>query len=81
MNYTKLLFSRVASPFGEAVNVDVRKPEVRKRKCGTEVRKYGSKKVGSQTLPLWVGGPAHTGKVWEACPCLVLSWFTRLAKG
>ena len=53
--------------------VEVGKRKYENEKCGTE--------VGSQTLPVWAGHPAHTGKVWEACPCLVLSWFTRLAKG
>jgi len=34
----------------------------------------GSEKAGFQTL-------THTGKVWEAYPCVVFSWFTRLVKG
>ena len=78
MELNKVFFSRVASPFGEVENVEVRK---RKYENESAERKYGSEKVGSQTLPVWAGRLAHTGKVWEACPCLVLSWFTRLAKG
>ena len=74
----KLFFSSVASPFGEVENVEVRK---RKYENKSAERKYRSEKVGSQTLPVWAGCPAHTGKVWEVCPCLALSCFTRLAKG
>ena len=46
--------------------------EVRKRNYDneSEERKYGSEKVGSLTLPVWAGCPAHTGKVWKACPYL-----------
>ena len=74
-NYIKLLFSSVASPFGEVENVEVQK---RKYENESTKRKYGS---DSQTLPVWAGHPAHTGKVLEACPYLALSWITRLAMG
>ena len=50
----KLFFSRVASPFVEVENVEVRK---RKYENESAERKYGSEKVGSQTLPVWAGRP------------------------
>ena len=72
----KLFFSRVASPFGEEENVEVRKRKYENESA--ERTQCGSEKVDSQTFPVWAGHPAHTGNVWEV---LVLSWFTRLAKG
>ena len=50
----KLFFSRVASPFGEVENVEVRK---RKYENESAERKYGSEKIGSQTLSCVGGAP------------------------
>ena len=67
------LFSRVTNSSEEVENV-----AVRKWKYENEIaeRKYGSEKVGSQTLPVWAGHSAHTGKVWELFPD-----YNGLAKG
>ena len=60
MEIYKVLFTRVASPSGEVENVEVRKWKYENESAE---QKYGSEMVGSQTLPVWAGRPAHTEKV------------------
>ena len=78
MKLYKVVLQPCCRPFRGSAKRGSTKTEVRKRKCGTEVRKWKGWFPDSSCMG---GAPRPYRKVWETCLCLVLSWFTRLAKG